>query len=118
MLEDGLSEAVRDNPFVYIYLPNEDKIALWIDDVSIHQPNIPSGAIGVKNHKIYPTECRQRGCTYKGKITVKLGWSINNNVQETLERDLGEIPIMIKVCNIVMQNKLLNYILFAFNVTV
>ncbi|KOC65372.1 DNA-directed RNA polymerase I subunit RPA2 [Habropoda laboriosa] len=96
MLDDGISEAVRDNPFVYIHLPNEDKVALWIDDVSIHQPSVPSGTIGVKNHKIYPTECRQRGSTYKGKITVKLGWSINNKIQETLERDMGEIPIMIK----------------------
>nr|XP_012136993.1 PREDICTED: DNA-directed RNA polymerase I subunit RPA2 isoform X3 [Megachile rotundata] len=96
MLEDGLSQAVQDNPLVYIHLPNENKVALWIDDVSIHQPIVPSGTIGVKNHKIYPTECRQRGCTYKGKITVKLGWSVNGKLQETLERDLGEIPIMIK----------------------
>ena len=96
MLEDGLSEAVRDNPLVHVLLPNDDKVALWVDDVSIHQPAVPSGTVGVKNHKIYPTECRQRGCTYKGKITAKLGWSINGRTQEALERDLGEIPIMIK----------------------
>lgn len=103
MLEDGLSEAVKDNPIVYIHLPNKDKVALWIEDVSIHQPSVPSGTIGVKNHKIYPTECRQRGCTYKGKLTARLGWSINNKNQETLERDLGEIPIMIKVCNLLCE---------------
>ncbi|XP_043799953.1 DNA-directed RNA polymerase I subunit RPA2 [Apis laboriosa] len=96
MLEDGLCKAVKDNPHVYIHLPNKDKVALWIDDVSIDQPSVPSGIIGVKTHKIYPTECRQRGCSYKGKITVKLGWSINDKLQETLARDLGEIPIMIK----------------------
>ncbi|XP_076280843.1 RNA polymerase I subunit Rpl135 [Lasioglossum baleicum] len=96
MLEDGLSEGVRDNPLVYIHLPNEEKVALWIDDVTVHQPSVPVGTIGVKNHRIYPTECRQRGCTYKGKMTVKLGWSINGKIQEALERDLGEIPIMVK----------------------
>lgn len=96
MLEDGLCKAVKDNPHVYIHLPNKDKVALWIDDVSIDQPSVPSGIIGIKTHKIYPTECRQRGCSYKGKITVKLGWSINDKLQETLARDLGEIPIMIK----------------------
>lgn len=102
MLEDGLCKAVKDNPYVYIHLPNKDKVALWIDDVSIDQPSVPSGIIGVKTHKIYPTECRQRGCSYKGKIIVKLGWSINDKLQETLARDLGEIPIMIKVCNIIL----------------
>lgn len=102
MLEDGLSEAAQDNPHVYIQLPNADKVTLWIDDVSIHQPTVPTGTIGVKNYKIYPTECRQRGCTYKGKLIAKLGWSINDKRQEALERDLGDIPIMIKVYNILL----------------
>jgi len=70
---------------------------LWLDDVCIHKPTIPSGKIGIKNCKIYPTECRQRGITYKGKITVRIGWSINSVEQEPLEKDLGEVPIMIKV---------------------
>lgn len=97
MLEDGLFEGLKDSPPVYLVLPNDDKVALWIDDVSIYQPTVPTGAIGVKNYKIYPTECRQRGGTYKGKITVKLGWSINDVQQEILEKDLGEVPIMVKV---------------------
>lgn len=97
MLEDGLLEGLKDNPPVYLALPNGDKVALWLEDVCIHQSTVPTGTIGVKNYKIYPTECRQRGSTYKGKIIVKLGWSINGKQQETLEKDLGEIPIMVKV---------------------
>lgn len=96
MLEDGL-EGLKDSPPVYLVLPNSDKVALWLDDVCIYQPTVPTGAIGVKNYKVYPTECRQRGGTYKGKITVKLGWSINGVQQEILEKDLGEVPIMVKV---------------------
>ncbi|EFN88780.1 DNA-directed RNA polymerase I subunit RPA2 [Harpegnathos saltator] len=96
MLEDGLLEGLKDSPPVYLNLPNNDKIALWLDDVCIYQPTVPTGVIGVKNYKIYPTECRQRGSTYRGKITVKLGWSINGVQQETLEKDLGEVPIMVK----------------------
>ncbi|KAG7209552.1 hypothetical protein KM043_015631 [Ampulex compressa] len=96
MLENGLAEGIKDNAPVYLHLPSKDKVALWIDDVSIHQPLVPSGTIGIKSLKIYPTECRQRGATYKGKITVKLGWSINGRMQEALEKDLGDIPIMIK----------------------
>lgn len=97
MLEDGLLEGLKDGPPVYLALPNGDKVALWLEDVCIYQPTVPTGTIGVKNYKIYPTECRQRGGTYKGKIIVKLGWSINGKKQEILEKDLGEIPIMVKV---------------------
>lgn len=97
MLEDGLLEGLKDGPPVYLALPNGDKVALWLEDTCIYQPTVPTGTIGVKSYKIYPTECRQRGSTYKGKIIVKLGWSINGKQQETLEKDLGEIPIMVKV---------------------
>lgn len=97
MLEDGILEGLKDSPPVYLTLPNGENIALWIDDVCIYQPTVPSGTIGVKSLKIYPSECRQRGSTYKGKITVKLGWSIDGRPQEILEKDLGEIPIMLKV---------------------
>ncbi|KAK2584036.1 hypothetical protein KPH14_006488 [Odynerus spinipes] len=96
MLEDGLSEAIKDIIPVYVQLANGDKVVLWIDDVSIYQPLVPSGSVGVKNHKIYPTECRQRGATYKGKVVIKIGWSINGTCQEILEKDLGDIPIMVK----------------------
>ncbi|XP_046817891.1 DNA-directed RNA polymerase I subunit RPA2 isoform X1 [Vespa crabro] len=96
MLEDGLSQAIIDILPVYLQLASGDKIMLWIDNVTIHQPSVPTNVIGVKNYKIYPTECRQRGATYKGKITVKLGWSVNGISQEILEKDLGDIPIMVK----------------------
>lgn len=97
MLEDGLFQGIKDSTPVYLTLPNDDKIVLWLDDVHIYKPAVPSGTIGVKNFKIYPTECRQRGGTYKGKIIVRIGWSINGTEQEPLEKDLGEVPIMIKV---------------------
>ncbi|XP_067211558.1 DNA-directed RNA polymerase I subunit RPA2 isoform X2 [Linepithema humile] len=96
MLEDGIFQGIKDSTPVYLTLPNDDKIVLWLDDVHIYKPTVPSGTIGVKNCKIYPTECRQRGTTYKGKITVRIGWSVNGKEQEPLEKDLGEVPIMIK----------------------
>lgn len=97
MLEDGLFQSIKDSTPMYLTLPNGDKVVLWLDDVHIYKPTVPSNTIGVKTHKIYPSECRQRGTTYKGKIIVRLGWSINGKEQEALEKDLGEVPIMIKV---------------------
>lgn len=97
MLEDGLTESLKDILPVYFTLANDDKIELWMEDATIYQPTVPAGTIGVRNHKIYPTECRQRGATYKGKLIVRIGWSVNGRSQEHLEKDLGEIPIMVKV---------------------
>lgn len=97
MLDGGLENAVREIFPVNLTLANNDKIALWVEDATIYQPMAPTGTIGVRNHKIYPTECRQRGSTYKGKLVGRIGWSINGKLQEHLEKDLGEIPIMIKV---------------------
>lgn len=96
MLEDGLFHGLKDSTPVYLTLPNDDKVVLWLDDVHIYKPTVPSSTIGVKTYKIYPAECRQRGSTYKGKIIARLGWSINGKEQEALEKDLGEVPIMIK----------------------
>lgn len=97
MLDSGLAEAVENLLPVYVTLANGDRVELKIEHVSIQHPTVPSGTIGVKNHKIYPTECRQRAATYKGKMNVNIGWSINGRKQESLERSLGEVPIMIKV---------------------
>lgn len=97
MLEDGLFQVIKNSTPVYLTLPNNDKVVLWLDDVQIYKPAVPTGTLGVKISKIYPSECRQRGSTYKGKITVRIGWSINGKEQEPLEKNLGEIPIMIKV---------------------
>lgn len=97
MLEDGLFYSLKDCTPVYLTLTNGDKIVLWMDDVHIYKPTVPSSTIGVKTCKIYPTECRQRGSTYKGKIVARLGWSVNGKEQEPIEKDLGEVPIMVKV---------------------
>lgn len=97
MLDGGLSEAVDNLLPVYVTLANGDKVELKIEHVSIQYPTVPSGTIGVKNHKVYPTECRQRAATYKGKMNITIGWLVNGRKQEPLERSLGEVPIMIKV---------------------
>jgi DNA-directed RNA polymerase I subunit RPA2 len=97
MIEKGLSEAIKNLIPVYLTLASGDKIEIKFEDVNINYPTVPNGTIGVKNYKIYPSECRQRAATYKGKINAKINWSINGRKQESLEKSLGEVPIMIKV---------------------
>ncbi|XP_015126829.1 DNA-directed RNA polymerase I subunit RPA2 [Diachasma alloeum] len=96
MLEQGLTDCLKDIVPVHILLANNDKVLLWIEDATIYQPAIPTATVGAKSHRIFPTECRQRGATYKGKLMIKLGWSVNGRQQESLDKELGDIPVMVR----------------------
>ena len=50
--------------------------------------------------RVFPTECRQRYSTYKGNFFITLSWWLNGERQPSIERCLGAIPIMVKVCKI------------------
>ncbi|XP_012263302.2 DNA-directed RNA polymerase I subunit RPA2 [Athalia rosae] len=102
MLDEGLLDAIANIVPVHLVLASGDKIIFSIEDVTISPPAVPTGTIGVKNHRIFPSECRQRAATYKGKLTAKIGWSINGVPQASILKDLGEIPIMIRsnMCNL------------------
>lgn len=97
MLTEGLDEAVSDLYPVEFSLPNDDKICLQITSASIGVPLVPAGTIGVKNQRVYPAECRQRAYTYKAKMILNISWSINGRQQPTFEKEVGEVPIMLKV---------------------
>ena len=71
-------------------------VALWIHDVSISKPSVVSGSVGVVNKHVYPTEARERGGTYKGKLTVRAGYSVNGVTQSMVEKEMGHIPIMLR----------------------
>jgi DNA-directed RNA polymerase I subunit RPA2 len=60
-------------------------------------PIVPPGLFGVKSPYVFPTECRQRGITYKGQLITQLSFKINDVQLGILEKDLGQIPIMVKV---------------------
>jgi DNA-directed RNA polymerase I subunit RPA2 len=60
-------------------------------------PQIHNSIVSVKASTIYPSECRQRGETYKGLLAAKLGWWVDGEAKVPLTVNLGEIPIMVKV---------------------
>lgn len=97
MLYEGLKTAVSNLLKLEFVLPNDDKVAIQIEDATIFSPNVPAGTVGVKNSKIYPTECRQRAATYKGKFLINVNWWLNGAKMASFEKDMGEIPIMLKV---------------------
>ena len=63
---------------------------LWISDVSINRPTVVSGAVGATNKNVYPSEARERGGCYKGKCTVRTGYSINGEKQNDVDVTLKQ----------------------------
>lgn len=97
MLSEGLDDCIKNMLPVQFELASGDRVMLKIEGCSIAAPTVPIGNIGVKNKKVYPLESRMRHSTYTGMINVRLGWSVNGITKPSMEKDLGEIPIMLRV---------------------
>ncbi|KAL3881450.1 hypothetical protein ACJMK2_027892, partial [Sinanodonta woodiana] len=71
-------------------------------EANIRPPQISSKNIRARTLKIFPSECRERGITYKGPVQVQVGFSINGNMEMPITKIIGEIPVMVKsdVCNL------------------
>lgn len=102
MLREGIAECVTNMRAVQFELPNKDRVEISIASFSLASPTVPHTVVGVRHNKVYPSECRQRGATYKGMATVRINWSINGTPQQSIDKELGEIPIMLKsaACNL------------------
>ncbi|CAH0563356.1 unnamed protein product [Brassicogethes aeneus] len=95
MINEGLKKAIADlNPVEFVV--NERKVRLEVNDFSFESPEVPLGTIGVRNRLVYPTECRQRAATYKGKFMISVSWFLDDVQQLSFEKDMGDIPVMIK----------------------
>lgn len=100
MLDEGLADCAKNIHPVEFEVPSGDRIKLFVESITITQPQVPNTCISARNKKIYPTECRQRAITYTGACTVGVGWAINGVTRPTVDKSMGEIPVMIRVCSL------------------
>lgn len=96
MLNIGLNRAIQDIDPLEFKLPSGEKVKISFQDAHITYSMLPLGVVGSKSQFIYPSECRQRAATYKGKLTTTILWSLNGIPQVPLEKDMGDVPIMLK----------------------
>lgn len=56
----------------------------------------------IEQLKIYPSECRQRGLTYKAPLRVNINLKVNGRLIDTIEHFIGEVPVMLRSnrCNL------------------
>lgn len=97
MLKDGIEDCVHNMLPVKFELLNGERVEIKIENCTISSPQIPIDEIKVKTKQIYPSECRQRAITYKGMCNIRVGWSINGFQKSSIDKDMGELPIMVKV---------------------
>lgn len=97
MLQHGLKAAIADLIPAEFELPSGERVKVTVDECAFAKPSVPMEAIGVKNQTVLPTECRQRAATYKGDFKIRMSVAIDGKVV-TVDRSLGSLPVMIKVC--------------------
>jgi DNA-directed RNA polymerase I subunit RPA2 len=75
----------------------KNKLSIRIKSVSLQKSEIPSTNKFAARTEIYPAECRERHATYRGKLSSVIEYWINDETRHEQIKDLGHLPIMIRV---------------------
>jgi DNA-directed RNA polymerase I subunit RPA2 len=74
-----------------------NKLDLRVVDVVLEKSVLPaSNKFSARHREIYPSECRERHVSYRGKLKIKLQWRTNNGDWLENWRDMGQMPIMLR----------------------
>ena len=66
-------------------------------DVSLQKSQVPPSNKHARNREIFPAECRERHASYRGRLSATLEYQINGGDPVEFVRELGQVPIMLKV---------------------
>ncbi|KAI5783052.1 hypothetical protein FPQ18DRAFT_114610 [Pyronema domesticum] len=73
-----------------------NKISLRVDKIFVGKPLISSRDKQTLKREIFPAEARERHTTYRGKLTVRVGYKVNNAEWSWIDRECGNLPIMLR----------------------
>lgn len=78
--------------------PRRNKLHVRIKEIFLEKPAIPpTNKYTARNRNIYPSECRERHATYRGKLRARIEYRVNNGDWTESLRELGQVPIMLRV---------------------
>lgn len=102
MTNEGLQKGIQNLRPVGFELANGDRVIIQIMDCTVLNPCVNNESSVESGSKLYPSECRMRKISYKGKLLVTMNWSLNGKVQDLIEDVVGDIPILVKSnrCNL------------------
>ncbi len=77
---------------------DKNKLTVRYKSVTLQRSQVPPSNKFAKRREIFPAECRERHVSYRGKLTAVLEYRVNNGEPQEFVRELGQMPIMVKVC--------------------
>jgi DNA-directed RNA polymerase I subunit RPA2 len=78
--------------------PRRNKLDVRITELFLEKAVLPpTNKFSTRNREIYPVECRERHATYRGKLRARLEYRVNNEDWKESVRELGLVPIMLRV---------------------
>lgn len=78
-----------------------NKLSIRIKEVMVEKSVLPAtNKHSTRNREILPAECRERHVTYRGKMLARLEMKVNNQDWKEFIRDIGQLPLMLKVCTV------------------
>lgn len=75
---------------------SSSKLKIWIDSVQLMKPTVAPSNKTTLNRSILPAECRERMTTYRGRLLLKVCWTVNDGPIMSEIREAGQIPVMLK----------------------
>ncbi|KAA8895300.1 DNA-directed RNA polymerase I [Sphaerosporella brunnea] len=100
--EGGLLDLARKEIGVKAVFDGKDggnrgnKISFRIDKIYVGKPAISLRDKTSLKREIYPAEARERHVTYRGRLTARVGFKINNGQWQHIDRECGNLPIMVR----------------------
>jgi DNA-directed RNA polymerase I subunit RPA2 len=78
-------------------LANRNKLSVRFKEIIVNKPQLPDSNKFSKVRGILPAECRERHVTYRGKLSARLEYRVNNGDPIEVTKELGQLPIMLMV---------------------
>src|SRR6202000_1583237 len=73
--------------------------------VHLHKAELtPNNKFVSKDRRIFPAECRERHWSYRGRLRASLEFQINDGDWKQFDRELGNMPIMLRTNKCHLQN--------------
>ena len=74
-----------------------NRLGIRVRDIYLDKAVLPStNKISTRNREIFPAECRERHATYRGRLSCRLEFQVNDGEWNSVIRDLGQLPIMLR----------------------
>jgi DNA-directed RNA polymerase I subunit RPA2 len=76
----------------------KNKLEIKVKQVYLQKSMLPdNNKFSTRNREILPSECRERHVTYRGKLSARYEYRINNGDPKEFIRELGKLPLMVMV---------------------